>query len=66
MKAMRLIRGVLLLTWLLPWIAQATDADIFTAASRTQQAALLEQWSLNPEAQRLPVLYALGSESLLT
>ena len=25
MKAMRFIRGVLLLTWFLPWIAQASD-----------------------------------------
>ena len=48
MKAMRFIRGVLLLTWLLPWIAQAADADTFTAANRTQQAALLEQWSVKP------------------
>lgn len=65
MKAIRFIRGVLLLTWLLPWIAQATDADTFTAASRTQQAALLEQWALAPDAQRLPLLNALGRENLL-
>lgn len=56
MKAMRFIRGVLLLTWFLPWIAQASDADTFTAANRTQQAALLEQWSINPDVQRLPML----------
>lgn len=66
MKAMRFIRGVLLLTWLLPWIAQAADADTFTAANRTQQAALLEQWSVKPDVQRLPVLKALSDENLLT
>lgn len=66
MKAMRFIRGVLLLTWLLPWIAQAADADTFTAANRTQQAALLEQWSVNPDVQRLPLLKALRDENLLT
>ena len=66
MKAMRFIRGVLLLTWFLPWIAQASDADTFTAANRTQQAALLEQWSINPDVQRLPMLNALREEQLLT
>ena len=66
MKAMRFIRGVLLLTWFLPWIAQASDADTFTAANRTQQAALLEQWSINPDIQRLPMLNALREEHLLT
>ncbi|MBJ3590670.1 urea ABC transporter permease subunit UrtB [Salmonella enterica subsp. enterica serovar Saintpaul] len=66
MKAMCFIRGVLLLTWLLPWIAQAIDADTFTAASRTQQAALLERWAVNPELQRLPLLNALERENVLT
>ncbi|EIQ80467.1 branched-chain amino acid ABC superfamily ATP binding cassette transporter, permease domain protein, partial [Shigella flexneri 1235-66] len=66
MKATRFIRGVLLLTWLLPWIAQATDADTFAAASRTQQATLLEQWAINPDVQRLPLLNALSGENLLT
>lgn len=50
----------------LPWIAQASDADTFTAASRTQQTALLEQWAMNPDLQRLPVLKALRDENLLT
>ena len=66
MKAMRFIRGVLLLTWFLPWIAQASDADTFTAANRTQQAALLEQWAVNPDVQRIPLLSALRDENLLT
>ncbi|MDM2935099.1 urea ABC transporter permease subunit UrtB [Citrobacter sp. Cu233] len=65
MKAMRFIRGVLLLTWLLPWIAQATDADTFAASSRAQQATLLEQWAINPDVQRLPLLNALSGENLL-
>ena len=66
MKAMRFIRGVMLLTWFLPWIAQASDADTFTAANRTQQAVLLEQWATNPDLKRLPVLKALRDENLLT
>ena len=66
MKAMRFIRGVLLLMWFLPWIAQASDADTFTAANRTQQAALLEQWAVNPDVQRIPLLSALRDENLLT
>ena len=66
MKAMRLIRGVLLLMWFLPWIAQAADADSFTAANRAQQAALLEQWAANPDVQRIPLLSALRDENLLT
>ncbi|MFU1851359.1 urea ABC transporter permease subunit UrtB [Citrobacter portucalensis] len=66
MKAMRFIRGVLLLMWFLPWIAQAADADTFSAANRTQQAALLEQWAVNPDAQRIPLLSALRDENLLT
>ena len=66
MKAMRFIRGVLLLMWFMPWIAQAADADTFTAGSRTQQAALLEQWAVNPDVQRMPLLSALRDENLLT
>jgi urea transport system permease protein len=66
MKAMRFIRGVLLLMWFLPWIAQAADADTFSAANRTQQAALLEQWAVNPDVQRIPLLSALRDENLLT
>ncbi|EEH92931.1 urea ABC transporter permease subunit UrtB [Citrobacter portucalensis] len=66
MKAMRFIRGVLLLMWFLPWIAQAADADTFTAANRAQQGALLEQWAVNPDVQRIPMLSALRDENLLT
>lgn len=66
MKAMRFIRGVLLMTWLVPWIVQATDADVFVGASRAQQATLLEQWAITPEAQRLPLLNALARENVLT
>lgn len=66
MKAMRFIRGVLLLMWFLPWIAQAADADTFTAANRAQQATLLEQWAVNPDVQRIPLLSALRDENLLT
>lgn len=31
-----------------------------------QQATLLEQWAMNPDLQRLPVLKALRDENLLT
>ncbi|NDO82073.1 urea ABC transporter permease subunit UrtB [Citrobacter sp. NCU1] len=64
MKAMRFIRGLLLMAGLLPLCVQATDADTFTAANRTQQATLLEQWAITPEAQRLPLLKALEQEHL--
>jgi urea transport system permease protein len=43
---------------LLPWRAQAADADDFVAASRSQQAQLLEQWAAAPDAS-LPLLRAL-------
>lgn len=44
----------------------AADADTFTAANRAQQAALLEQWAVNPDVQRIPLLSALRDENLLT
>jgi urea transport system permease protein len=37
-----------LLMILLPWRAQAADADDFVAANRSQQAQLLEQWAAAP------------------
>lgn len=60
---LRLISLALLFT-LLPWRAQATEADDFVAASRSQQSALLERWTADPQAQRLPLLQALAAESL--
>ncbi|HFZ8993512.1 TPA: urea ABC transporter permease subunit UrtB [Citrobacter freundii] len=65
MKAMRFFCRVLLLC-LAPWAAQAGDAESFVTASRAQQAVLLEQWTVAPQAQRLPLLNALAEENLLT
>ena len=65
MKALSFLRGVLLATGLLPWFAQANDADRFVAASRTSQAQLLAQWAASPEQQRLPFLTALNQENVL-
>ncbi|STR70997.1 Urea ABC transporter [Raoultella ornithinolytica] len=59
--------GVLLalLVMIVPWRAQAADADDFVTANRTQQARLLEQWAAAPDARRLPLLRALKAETLV-
>lgn len=44
MNALRLMSVLTLLLILLPWRAQAAEADDFVAASRSQQAQLLTQW----------------------
>ena len=54
-----LYRFLLSLVLLLPVIAHAGDASDFAAASSSQQAALLERWSAEPDAARLPLLEAL-------
>ena len=64
MNALRLMCYFALLMVLLPWRAQAADADDFVAANRSQQAQLLERWAAAPEASRLPLLRALKSETL--
>lgn len=64
MNAMRIIVALVWLAGLLPGMAQASDADNFVAASRTQQAAMLEQWAVSPDPARLPLLRALQKESL--
>ncbi|HDX4048097.1 TPA: urea ABC transporter permease subunit UrtB [Enterobacter soli] len=64
MNIMRVIVAVVWLTGLLPGMAQASDADDFVAASRSQQAAMLEQWAASPQAARLPLLQALQKENL--
>lgn len=66
MNAIRTIIAIVWLTGLLPGMVQASDADQFVAASRSQQAELLTQWATAPEAARLPLLQALKSESLYT
>ncbi|MEP8549496.1 urea ABC transporter permease subunit UrtB [Enterobacter mori] len=64
MNAMRMFIALVWLTGLLPGMAQASDADNFVAASRTQQAALLSAWAASPDAARMPLLQALQAESL--
>lgn len=53
-----------LLLWL-PLFANAGPAADFAAASRTQQATLLQQWAAAPEASRLPLLQALKAETVV-
>ncbi len=45
MNALRLMSVLALLLTLLPWRAQAAEADDFVAASRSQQAQLLTEWA---------------------
>lgn len=59
MNAMRLFIALVWLSGLLPGMVQASDADRFVAASRSQQADLLTQWAAAPDASRLPLLEAL-------
>ncbi|ELW1647606.1 MULTISPECIES: urea ABC transporter permease subunit UrtB [Enterobacter] len=64
MNAMRMIIAIVWLTGLLPGMAQASDADNFVAANRSQQAAMLTQWAASPEPARLALLHALQTENL--
>ncbi|KNC09389.1 urea ABC transporter permease [Klebsiella sp. RIT-PI-d] len=64
MNVIRLICCLLLLTGWLPIGVQAGDADDFVAASRSAQATLLEKWTVEPQAQRLPLLRALVAENV--
>jgi urea transport system permease protein len=66
MNAMRMFIALVWLSGLLPGMAQASDADRFVAASRSQQADLLTQWAAAPDAARLPLLEALQKENLYT
>lgn len=59
MNAMRIIIAIVWLTGLLPGMVQASDADDFVAASRSQQTAMLTRWAATPEPARLPLLKAL-------
>lgn len=64
MNAMRIFIAIMWLAGLLPGMAQASDADNFVAASRSQQATMLAQWAASPDPARLPLLRALQKESL--
>ena len=66
MNAMRIIIAIVWLTGLLPGMVQASDADDFVAASRSQQTAMLTRWAAMPEPARLPLLKALQQENLYT
>ncbi len=60
------LRISLLIMLALPiWRATAGSAGEFAAASRTGQAALLTQWSIAPDPQRLPLLEALSREAVV-
>ncbi|MFS2222910.1 urea ABC transporter permease subunit UrtB [Pantoea sp. B65] len=65
MKIIKLCWLLLSLCLLAPWVAQAGPAADYAAASRTEQAKLLQQWAAAPEAARLPLLQALRDESLV-
>ncbi|QKJ85752.1 urea ABC transporter permease subunit UrtB [Paramixta manurensis] len=48
-----------------PFAAQAGPATDFAAASRAQQATLLQHWAAAPDPARLPLLEALHDESVM-
>ena len=48
-----------------PFAAQAGPAADYAAASRSEQAKLLQQWAATPDASRLPLLEALRAESVV-
>lgn len=53
--------------WLLcawPLLAQAGPADEFAAATRAQQAKLLQAWATEPDPARLPLLQGLQQETV--
>ena len=66
MNAMRMFIAIVWLSGLLPGMAQASDADNFVAATRSQQAEMLARWAAAPDAARVPLLQALQKENLLT
>lgn len=65
MMSHRLSTFVLSLCLMFPLLAQAGPAADFAAASRTQQAELLQKWAAAPEPARLPLLQALRDESVV-
>ncbi|VDZ65515.1 Uncharacterised protein [Serratia odorifera] len=59
------LRPWLWLLCCLPLWAQAGPASDFAAASRAQQARLLQAWAAEPDAARLPLLQALKQEKVV-
>ena len=49
----------------LPLWANAGPANDFAAASRANQATLLQQWATDPQPERLPLLEALKQENVV-
>ena len=54
-----LVRFILTLGLLLPWLASASDSGDFLAADASRRAALLESWAANPDPARIETLEAL-------
>lgn len=63
---MKLIfRSLLFLLCCFPLLVQAGAANDFAAASRSQQATLLQLWAADPQPERLPLLEALKQENVV-
>lgn len=62
---MNLCRCFFSLLLLIPLLASAGPAADFAAASRSQQATLLQQWAAAPDSPRLPLLEALHAETVV-
>ena len=60
-----LLRSLFFLLGCLPWLVHAGPANDFAAASRSQQATLLQQWAADPQPERLPLLEALKQENVV-
>ena len=54
-----LVRFILTLGLLLPWLASASDSGDFVAADASRRAALLESWAAHPDPARIELLEAL-------
>jgi len=61
-----LLRLLLFIAYGLPLLAHAGPANEFAAASRSQQAVLLQQWAADPQPERLPLLETLKQENVVT
>jgi len=59
------LRTLTFLLCCLPLWAKAGPADDFAAASRSEQATLLQQWATDPQPERLPLLEALKQEDVV-
>ncbi len=62
----RIFWSLLWLTLCQPLLASAGPAADFSAANRSQQATLLQQWAAAPDEHLLPLLNALHNENVVT